>query len=72
MYTIKIDVNDTIYDKVMFFLQNIPVSNLEVKKSDKNAPSKEDNIVNFFHNSPLSDNVRIEREREIYEDSVSL
>ena len=40
MYTIKLDVNDTIYDKVMFFLKNIPITNLEVKKNRWYTDSK--------------------------------
>jgi len=72
MYTIKLDVNDTIYDKVMFFLKNIPVTNLEVKKSDDTTSTKKDDIVSFFHNSPLVDNIELKREDEIYEDRVSL
>ena len=63
MYTIKLDVNDTIYDKVMFFLKNIPVTNLEVKKDD---------IVSFFHNSPLVDSIELKRKDEIYKDRVFL
>ena len=66
MYTIKLDVNDTIYDKVMFFLKNIPVTNIEVKKSDENSSTKKDDIVSFFHNSPLTDNIELTREKEIY------
>ena len=66
MYTIKLDVNDTIYDKVMFFLKNIPVTNIEVKKSDENSSTKKDDIVSFFHNSPLTSNVELTREKEIY------
>ena len=72
MYTIKLDVNDTIYDKVMFFLKNIPVTNLEVKKSDDSTSAKKDDIVSFFHNSPLVDSIELKRENEIYEDRVSL
>jgi ethanolamine utilization protein EutA (predicted chaperonin) len=72
MYTIKLDVNDTIYDKVMFFLKNIPVTNIEVKKSDENSSTQKDDIVSFFHNSPLTDNIELTREKEIYEDKVSV
>lgn len=34
MYTIKLDVDDTVYEKVISFLKNIPLVNLEVKKSN--------------------------------------
>ena len=72
IYTIKFDVNDTIYDKVMFFLKNISVSNLEVKKRDDSQIKNQDNIVSFFHNSPLAGNFDLSREKEIYEDRVSV
>jgi len=72
MYTIKLDVNDTIYEKVMFFLKNIPVSNLEVKKIEDFQDKTQNNIVSFFHNSPLSGNIELVREKEVYEDRVSV
>ena len=72
MYTIKLDVNDTIYNKVMFFLINIPVSNLEVKKTDDSNLIEKDDIVSFFHNSPLKGNLELKREQELYEDRVSV
>ncbi len=53
MYTIKVDVNDTIYDKVMLFLNSIPVKNMVIKKKDEKKPAKQNNIVNFFRSSPL-------------------
>jgi len=70
MYTIKLDVNDTIYDKVMFFLKNIPIKNLEVKKVDDTQTQKKDDIVSFFRSSPLSD-IQLERESELYSDRVT-
>jgi len=72
MYTIKLNVNDTIYEKVMFFLKNIPVSNLEVKKTEDSQDKTQDDIVSFFHNSPLTGNIVLTREKEIYEDRVSV
>ena len=70
MYTIKLDVNDTIYDKVMFFLKNIPIKNLEVKKIDDTQTQKENDIVSFFRSSPLS-GIQFERESELYSDRVT-
>ncbi len=69
MYTIKLDINDTIYDKVMFFLKNIPTKNLEVKKIDDTQIKKKDNIVSFFRSSPLND-IQLERESELYSDRM--
>jgi len=71
MYTIKLDINDTIYDKVMFFLKNIPVKNLEVKKVDDTKTQTKDDIVSFFQSSPLIGELNLERENEIYNEKVS-
>jgi len=71
MYTIKLDVNDSIYDKVMFFLKNIPVKNLEVKKVDDTQAQKKDNIISFFQSSPLKDNILLEREDEVYNEKIT-
>ena len=71
MYTIKLDVNDTIYDKVIFFLQNIPIKNLEVKKVDDAQTQKKDDIVSFFRSSPLN-GIELERESELYSDRVTV
>ena len=37
MYTLKIEVNDTVFDKVMLFLNNLPKSDvkLTVENADK-------------------------------------
>ncbi len=71
MYTIKLDVNDTIYDKVMFFLKNVPVKNLEVKKIDDTESQKKDDIVSFFQSSPLKGELHLKRENEIYNEKVT-
>ncbi|NOQ30030.1 MAG: hypothetical protein GQ570_02780 [Helicobacteraceae bacterium] len=71
MYTIKLDVNDTIYDKVMFFLKNIPIKNLEVQKVDDSQVKRQDDIVSFFQSSPLKGELQLERESEIYNEKVS-
>jgi len=70
MYTIKLDVNDTIYDKVMFFLKNIPIKNLEVKKIDDIQTQKKDDIISFFRSSPLN-GIKLERDSQMYEDRVA-
>ncbi len=70
MYTIKLDVNDSIYDKVMFFLKNIPVKNLEVKRVDDTQAQEKNDIVSFFQSSPLKGELHLERENEIYDEKV--
>ena len=71
MYTIKIDVNDTVYDKVMLFLKKIPIKNIVVEKKDQRTSNSKENIVNFFQSSPLVDEIVLERDREAYTNRVA-
>lgn len=71
MYTIKLDVNDTIYEKVMFFLKNIPVKNISVEKTDDLEVKKQNDIVTFFQSSPIKGEISLERESDIYSDRVT-
>ena len=66
MYSVKFDVNDNIYDKVMFFLDNISKQDLKIKEIKNYNDSKEDNLVDFFRNSPLVGEVDLTRENEVY------
>lgn len=63
MYSIKLDINDKIYEKVMFFLENIPKQDLTIKEI-KNFDDKleENSLVDFFRKSPLVGEVEIKRE----------
>ncbi|MBP9490558.1 MAG: hypothetical protein KBE77_03845 [Aliarcobacter sp.] len=71
MYSIKLDINDKIYEKVMFFLENIPKQDLTIKEI-KNFEDKleENNLVDFFRKSPLVGEVEIKRDVEIYSNRV--
>ena len=68
MYSIKLDINDKIYEKVMFFLENIPKQDLTIKEI-KNLQDKleENNLVDFFRKSPLVGEVEIKRDSYINE-----
>ena len=66
MYSIKLNVNDNIFDKVMFFLNNIPTNELKTKKILNNEISNNNNIVEFFQSSPLSEEIDISRKNEKY------
>ena len=68
MHTIKIELSDSIYDKVMFFLKNLPQT--DIKLYNKETPNHNDNIVNFFANSPLKD-ISLERDSETYQGRVN-
>ena len=71
MYTIKVDVNDTIYDKVMFFLKNIPVKNISVERKDDLKPKKQNDIVSFFQSSPIAGEISLERDPQTYTDRIA-
>lgn len=70
MYSIKLDVNDSIYDKVMFFLDNISKKDLTIKEIKNYHDQKESSLIDFFRNSPLVDEVNMTRETETYSDRV--
>ena len=71
MYSIKLDINDKIYEKVMFFLENIPKQDLTIKEI-KNFDDKleENSLVDFFRKSPFVGEVEIKRDSEIYSDRI--
>jgi hypothetical protein len=68
MCSIKLDINDKIYEKVMFFSENIPKQDLTIKEI-KNFEDKleENNLVDFFRKSPLVGEVEIKRDSYINE-----
>ena len=70
MYTIKLDVNDTMFKKVMLFLNTLPIKNIVIEKKDDTKSHKEDNIVNFFQSSPLAGEITLERDAQTYTDRV--
>ncbi len=72
MYTIKLDVNDKFYDKIMTFLKNIPVKNIIVeKKDDKKQKNKKSDIVSFFQSSPIAGEISLERDKQNYTDRIN-
>lgn len=70
MYSIKLDVNDNIYDKVMFFLDNISKKDLKIKEIKNYNDQKENDLVDFFRKSPLVGEVDFSRENEVYANRV--
>lgn len=71
MYSIKLDVNEKIYDKVMLFLENISKKDLKIKEIKNIDDNKQDsNIVDFFRNSPLVGELDLKRESELYSQRV--
>ena len=72
MHTIKIDVSNTIFDNVMFILNNLPKSEVKfwVDDKPKETLSKKDSLVDFFQNSPLVGVISLEQEKEIYKSRI--
>ncbi len=72
MYSIKLDIDDSTFDKVMFFLNNIPKKSIEVKKIDYANTLKEEGLGDFFLHSPLHNEVTLSRDSELYEERITL
>lgn len=72
MYSIKLDIDDSIVDKVMFFLNTIPKKSIEIKKIDTKDALKEQKLGDFFAQSPLHNEVALSRDLELYEERVTL
>jgi len=66
MYIIKLDVSDTVFEKVVFFLKNISAKNISVEKIDDKESKKQDDIVTFFQTSPIVGEISLERDFETY------
>lgn len=65
MHTIKIDVSDTLYEKVMGFLKQLPQKDVKLYEVPSNK-DKQETLVEFFQKSPLHD-ISLTRENEVYE-----
>lgn len=63
MYSIKLDIDDNILDKVMLFLNNIPKKNIEVKQMDGNN-SHHEKLADFFMKSQLREEITLVRSSE--------
>ena len=71
MYTIRLDVKDSIFDKVIFFLNNLPKSEVHLKiEKNENRRENRETLVEFFQNSPLTETVELQRDKEQYKGRV--
>ncbi|RLA82706.1 MAG: hypothetical protein DRG78_06445 [Epsilonproteobacteria bacterium] len=70
MHSVKLDINDNIYDKVMFFLNNISKDDLNIKEIKDNNIQQENTLAEFFKNSPLVGEINLRREPETYSNRV--
>lgn len=72
MYSIKLDIDDSVVDKVMFFLNSIPKKNIEIKKIDSVNTLKQQKLGDFFVQSPLHNEVKFSRDSELYKERITL
>jgi len=71
MYTIRLDVKDSIFDKVMFLLNNLPKNavSLKIEKKTDNE-NKQKSLTEFFRDSPLVGVVNLEKNEEQYQGRI--
>ena len=59
MKIIKVEVNETIYEHIMFFLKNLPKNLVKVSTNnlneDKNIKNKVEELINNYHKNAFSD-----------------
>jgi len=71
MHTIRVDVSDDIYDKVLFILENLPKNKVKLQVEKEEVPSKQKgSLIDFFQSSPLVGTVSLDREQEVYKGRV--
>jgi hypothetical protein len=70
MYSIKLDVQDNIFDNVMYFLNNIPNNDIKIKEIHNLKSTQNDDLVSFFRTSPLIDEIVLDRSAEQYNNKV--
>ena len=69
MHTIKLDISDTIFDKVVFFLNHLPKNEIKIYSENTAIPSivtEGNDLVDFFQTSPLNSNAELKRSKENY------
>lgn len=57
MHTVRLDINDSVFDKVMFLLRSLPKSEVKVRVEKESITEEKDDIVSFFQSSPLKGEV---------------
>lgn len=70
--TIRLDISSDIFDKVMFILENLPKNKVKfsLENRKKESQHKENNLVEFFQNSPLVGTVSLDRDQEVYQGRI--
>lgn len=64
MHTIRLDVSNDIYDKVMFILKNLPKNKVKLQLEKDKVPSGyKSSLTDFFQSSPLVGAISLDREQ---------
>ncbi len=66
MYSVSLNINENIYDKVMFFLNNISQKDIEIKELKRLEIKHDDSLVDFFRSSPIVGEIDLNRNEEVY------
>lgn len=69
MHKLELEINDKIYAKILQFLQSFSQQDLTITKLNQQP---EENLVEFFQNSPLVGEVDLKRSKEVYEQRFKL
>ena len=78
MHTIRLDISNDIYDKVMSILENLPKNKVKFQlEQEENSTKKNDaplgykkTLGEFFQSSPLVGTVSLDRKQESYKGRV--
>lgn len=55
MHTLKLKVQDSVFDKIMYFLQNLPKNEVEVIEEKVQSKEKED-FIEYLSSNPVNVN----------------
>ncbi len=72
MQTIRLDISNDMYDKVIAILENLPRNKvkLQLEKKEVKSSKKKNSLVDFFQSSPLVDEISLKREKEAYKGRI--
>ena len=57
-YAVRLDIKDSVFDKVMFLLKSLPKSEVKLRVEQNVTAENSDDIVSFFQNSPLKNEIK--------------
>jgi len=73
MQRVHLDISSDIFDKVIFFLENLPKNKVKFSIDKKlNTDQSKNTLGEFFQSSPLVDTISLERNQESYHSRIEL